>query len=52
MPLPIFQHGGRRVTKVGGSAGTLHCVWDTRRLALTQTLWIRQTVHDTPNLPP
>jgi hypothetical protein len=46
----MFQHGGRRVTEVGSSAATLHCFWDTRRLAVTQTPWIRQTLPDMPNL--
>ena len=45
-PSPIFQHGGRRVTKVGSSADTLHCIWDTRRFDLTLTL------PDTPNFCP
>jgi len=27
---PIFQHGGCQVTKVGSSAGSLHCVYATR----------------------
>jgi hypothetical protein len=38
VPLPVFEHGGRRVTKVG--------IWDTMHLALTLPL------PDTPNLCP
>ena len=30
VPSPIFQHGSRWVTKAGSSAGTLHCVYETR----------------------
>jgi len=34
VPSPIFWHGGRRVTKVGSSTGTLHCVYETRDTSL------------------
>ena len=26
----VVQHGGRRVTRIGSSARTLHCVYETR----------------------
>jgi hypothetical protein len=29
VPSPIFQHGGRRVTRVSSSAGILLCVYET-----------------------
>jgi hypothetical protein len=34
-PSSIFQHGGRRVTRVGSSTGTPLCIWDTALVTLT-----------------